>query len=178
MSLLVIYDFPLAGNPTITITSFDPTSTEAILPSGDVFDFVCPGMFKVYVFLDETGGLAVKSKFFNCSIEGVFSNSSFMCGGTSFNKCEKSLVKLISAFLSACFCFCCSISISNSLFSLSSISGADFSCWFLLLSLSSEIFTVGFAFVLGTDSGAGSGAGTGSSSNFDSGFGSGSFSVR
>lgn len=40
----------------------------------------------------------------------------------------------------------------------------------MLLSLSSEIFTVGFAFVLGTDSGAGSGAGTGSSSNFDSGF--------
>lgn len=42
-----MYDLPRAGNPTMIITSFDPTSLGAIFPSGETFDLVMPGMFKV-----------------------------------------------------------------------------------------------------------------------------------
>jgi hypothetical protein len=43
----VIYDFPLAGKPTMITTNFAPTSRWAILPSGETRDLVIPGMFKV-----------------------------------------------------------------------------------------------------------------------------------
>ena len=43
----VMYDFPLAGRPTMTTTSFAPTSRCEILPSGDTRDRVIPGMFSV-----------------------------------------------------------------------------------------------------------------------------------
>ena len=45
--LLVIYDFPRAGKPTIITTSLAPTSRCAILPSGETLDLVIPGIFNV-----------------------------------------------------------------------------------------------------------------------------------
>lgn len=44
---LVIYDFPLAGKPTMITTNFAPTSLCAIFPSGETRDRVMPGMFNV-----------------------------------------------------------------------------------------------------------------------------------
>lgn len=42
-----MYDFPLAGRPTMTITSLAATSRWGILPSGETLDRVMPGMLRV-----------------------------------------------------------------------------------------------------------------------------------
>ncbi len=42
-----MYDFPLAGSPTIMTTNLAPTSRSAILPSGETFDLVIPGILSV-----------------------------------------------------------------------------------------------------------------------------------
>lgn len=42
-----MYDFPRAGSPTMTITSFAATSRSAIRPSGETLDLVMPGILRV-----------------------------------------------------------------------------------------------------------------------------------
>lgn len=46
-SFLVIYDFPLAGKPTMIMTNLDATSLSGIRPSGDALERVMPGMLSV-----------------------------------------------------------------------------------------------------------------------------------
>ena len=43
----MIYDFPLAGRPTIIITNLDATSRSAMRPSGETLDRVIPGILSV-----------------------------------------------------------------------------------------------------------------------------------
>jgi hypothetical protein len=42
-----MYDFPLAGSPTMMITNLDATSRSAIRPSGDTLERVMPGILSV-----------------------------------------------------------------------------------------------------------------------------------
>ena len=42
-----MYDFPRAGSPTMMMTNLEATSLSGMRPSGDAFERVIPGMFKV-----------------------------------------------------------------------------------------------------------------------------------